>query len=98
MKDNSYIGIEEANDILGHIRQEKGLTSYGNSWRYWLKRRDNTKNTIEIARIEVPFFVIGRKICVDKQNFINEAITHSDNEKENIIKRKNGPIEGKGIV
>jgi hypothetical protein len=98
VKDDTYIGIEEATNLLGRIRQERGLISHGNSWRYWMKHRDITKNTIEITGIKVPFFVIRRKICVNKQEFLNKAIIHSDNEKESIIRRENGPIEGKGIV
>ena len=90
------IGIEEADRLLTGIRKEKELTQFGSSWRYWIRNRSKSKNTIKIGDIEVPFFVIRRKICVDKHEFLNKATTKTNKEREWIIKRVNGPIEVKG--
>jgi len=88
------IGIEDAHDLYNELHTKNELMGFDNSWRYWLKHRNKSKNMISIAGIELPYHTIRRKICVDKQEFVEKI--HEKIEKE--LERKNGPIEGRGIV
>ena len=88
------ISVEEAHDLYNKLHGENNLLEVGNSWRYWLKRRNKTKNLIEICGIELPFHKVGRKICVDKEHFLKKV---QDKIKEK-LEIENGPIENKGIV
>lgn len=93
-----YVGIEEAVGLLNKIRWGNGLPGFGNSWRYWLRKRSKSNNTIIIGDVKTPFFVIGRKICVDKQQFLDTATTLTKKTKEAIDRKANGPIEEKGTM
>jgi hypothetical protein len=88
------IGIEEAHDLYNELHGKNHLMGIGNSWRYWLRKRNKIKKLIDICGIEISFHKVGRKICVDKQDFLKKV---QERIKEK-IERENGPIEGKGIV
>ncbi|EPA04488.1 hypothetical protein [Candidatus Nitrosarchaeum limnium] len=88
------IGIEDATNLYNEMLSENHFVGFGNSWKYWVRHRNITKNLITICGIEIPFHKVGNKICVNKQELIKKI--QDDIKKK--IEIKNGPIEVKGTV
>ena len=95
---STYLPVEDAYYFLNNLYVDSGLYNLGYSWRRYMKNRDKIKKTIEFDDIELNFYVVDRKTCVNKEELLKKATLHINELKRMKFERENGPIENRGIV